>query len=78
RERRGKIVHAEGEAQAAQKLADAAKIIGTEPAALQLRYLQTLTTIASEKTNIIVFPLPIDFLKGLLEGQAQKKPGKTD
>ena len=67
RERRGKIVHAEGELQAAEKLADAAKIISTEPAALQLRYLQTLVTIATEKTNTIVFPLPIDIMRGIIE-----------
>ena len=67
RERRGKIIHAEGEYQAAQKLAEAAHIIATEPAALQLRYLQTLTTIATEKTNTIVFPLPMDILSAFLE-----------
>ena len=67
RERRGKIIHAEGEYQAAQKLAEAAHIIAAEPAALQLRYLQTLTTIATEKTNTIVFPLPMDILQAFLE-----------
>ena len=67
RERRGKIIHAEGEFQAAQKLAEAAHIIAAEPAALQLRYLQTLTTIATEKTNTIVFPLPMDILSAFLE-----------
>src|SRR3990172_6039923 len=67
RERRGKIIHAEGEQQAAQKLAEAAHIIAAEPAALQLRYLQTLTTIATEKTNTIVFPLPMDILSAFLE-----------
>ncbi|MBU2008492.1 MAG: slipin family protein [Chloroflexi bacterium] len=67
RERRGKVIHAEGEYQAAQKLADAAHVIATEPAALQLRYLQTLTTIATEKTNTIVFPLPIDIMTAFME-----------
>jgi len=66
RERRAKIVHAEGEFQAAEKLADAARVISSEPQALQLRYLQTLVTVAAEKTNTIVFPLPIDLIKPLL------------
>ncbi len=63
RERRAKIVHADGEYQAAEKLAQAARVIASEPAALQLRYLQTLTTISTERTNTVVFPLPIDLLK---------------
>ena len=67
RERRGKVIHAEGEFQAAQKLAEAAHIIATEPAALTLRYLQTLTTIATEKTNTIVFPLPLDIMAAFVE-----------
>lgn len=62
RERRAKIVHADGEYQAAQKLAEAAKIMASEPVTLQLRYLQTLTTIATERTNTVVFPLPIEVL----------------
>jgi regulator of protease activity HflC (stomatin/prohibitin superfamily) len=66
REKRAKIIHAEGEFQAARQLSEAAKIIGEEPATLQLRYLQTLTEIANEKNSTIVFPLPIDFLKGFL------------
>jgi regulator of protease activity HflC (stomatin/prohibitin superfamily) len=73
RERRAKIVHAEGEAQAAEKLAEAAKIIGSQPAALQLRYLQTLTQISTERTNTIVFPLPIDLLGPLLGKAIQQK-----
>ena len=72
RERRGKVIHAEGEFQAAQKLAEAAHIIAAEPAALQLRYLQTLTTIATEKTNTIVFPLPMDIMAAFIE--RVKKP----
>jgi regulator of protease activity HflC (stomatin/prohibitin superfamily) len=67
REKRAKIIHAEGEYQAASKLSEAAEIIGRQPATLQLRYLQTLTEIANEKNSTIVFPLPIDFLKGFLK-----------
>ena len=63
RERRAKIIHAEGEFQAAQQLLDASKLISQDPAALQLRYLQTLTEIATEKTNTLVFPLPMDLIK---------------
>jgi regulator of protease activity HflC (stomatin/prohibitin superfamily) len=67
RERRAKIIHAEGELQAAQKLADAAGIIASEPTTLQLRFLQTLTEIATEKNSTIVFPVPIDLLKPFME-----------
>jgi regulator of protease activity HflC (stomatin/prohibitin superfamily) len=67
RERRAKVVHATGEFEAAQKLADAAKVIATEPSALQLRYLQTLSMISSDKTNTIVFPLPIDLIMPFLD-----------
>lgn len=63
RERRAKIIHAEGEFQAAQRLLDASRLISQDPAALQLRYLQTLTEIATEKTNTLVFPLPMDLIK---------------
>jgi len=63
RERRAKIIHAEGEFQASEKLAQAAAIIGREPSAIQLRFLSTLTEIASEKNSTILFPLPIEFLK---------------
>lgn len=66
RERRAKIIHAEGEFQASQKLADAAKIIATEPATLQLRFLQTLTEIATEKNSTIVFPVPIDLISSFM------------
>ncbi|NLP08870.1 slipin family protein [bacterium] len=66
RERRAKIIHAEGEFQASQTLANAAEIIATHPQALQLRYLQTLSEIATENNSTIVFPLPIDLLKPLL------------
>ncbi len=66
RERRAKIIAAEGEFQAAERLAQAAEVIAREPAAIQLRYLQTLVEIAAEKTSTIVFPLPVDLLRGLL------------
>ena len=66
RTRRAKIIHAEGEKQAAQQLVDAAHMLGTEPKALQLRYLQTLADLASEKTTTIVFPLPLDLIKPFL------------
>ena len=67
RERRAKVIHAEGEFQASQKLADAAKIIATESGALQLRFLQTLTEIATEKNSTIIFPVPIDLIKPFME-----------
>src|SRR5205807_6607010 len=67
RERRAKIINAEGELQASEKLAQAARIIGAEPAAIQLRYLQTVTEIASEKNSTTIFPIPIDLFKGLLD-----------
>ena len=66
RERRAKVVHAEGEAQAAEKLAQAAKVISSQPSALQLRYLQTLSGISSERSSVIVFPLPMDLVAPLL------------
>ncbi len=67
REKRAKIIHAEGEYQAAKTLAEAAKTIGEVPAAIQLRYLQTLTEIAVEKNSTIIFPVPIEFLRGLAD-----------
>jgi len=63
RERRAKIIHADGEFQASEKLAQAGSVIAREPVTLQLRYLQTLTEIASEKNSTIIFPLPIDLFK---------------
>jgi regulator of protease activity HflC (stomatin/prohibitin superfamily) len=85
REKRAKIIHAEGEFQASKMLAQAANQISTEPAALQLRYLQTLTEIAVEKNSTIVFPLPVDTLKvfmdklshGLQDGGANGAPGSA-
>jgi regulator of protease activity HflC (stomatin/prohibitin superfamily) len=67
RERRAKVIHAEGELQASEKLSAAAKIISSENGALQLRYLQTLTEIATEKNSTILFPLPIDLIKPFLD-----------
>ena len=67
REKRAKVIHAQGEFEAAQQLAAAAAVIGSQPATLQLRYLQTLTEIAVEKNSTIVFPLPIDLLAGLMD-----------
>jgi regulator of protease activity HflC (stomatin/prohibitin superfamily) len=62
RERRAKVIHADGEFQASQKLADAAAVLATQPVAIQLRYLQTLTEIGVEKNTTVVFPLPIDII----------------
>ncbi len=73
RERRAKVIHAEGEFQASQKLADAATIIATAPSALQLRFLQTLTEIATEKNSTIIFPVPIDLIKPFMERFAELK-----
>ncbi len=63
REKRSKVIHAEGELQASQRLADAAKILSSEPAALQLRYLQTLSEIATENSSTTIFPIPMDLLR---------------
>jgi len=76
RERRAKIIHAEGELQASEKLAQAAAILGREPAAIQLRFLSTLTEIATEKTNTILFPLPIEFLKAFAGSSTEKDTKK--
>ena len=67
RERRAKVIHAEGEFQASQKLADAAGIIATQPMAMQLRFLGTLTEIATEKNSTIIFPVPIDLLEPFIK-----------
>jgi regulator of protease activity HflC (stomatin/prohibitin superfamily) len=67
RERRAKVIHAEGEYQASQKLSEAAVIISKDPTALQLRYLQTLAEIATENNSTIVFPIPIDLFKPFLK-----------
>jgi len=65
REKRAKLIHAEGEFSASQRLKDAAHVLSEEPAALQLRYLQTLTEIATERNSTILFPLPMDLLRPL-------------
>jgi regulator of protease activity HflC (stomatin/prohibitin superfamily) len=83
RERRAKVIHAEGEHQAAAKLAEAAAVISQQPAALQLRYLQTLREIGAEQSSTIVFPLPIDLVKPLMgaiealpQATAAREPGE--
>src|SRR5919199_286813 len=85
REKRAKIIHAEGEYSASQQLANAAQVIGSQPATLQLRYLQTLTEIAAEKNSTIVFPLPLDIIEPFLtavrgvtpNGREQDTPAPT-
>jgi regulator of protease activity HflC (stomatin/prohibitin superfamily) len=77
RERRAKVIHAEGELQAAEKLYQAAKILAQEPQAIQLRYLETLTVIGADKNSTIVFPMPIDLFRMLSE-KSQAGPSKTD
>ena len=72
RQRRAKVIHAEGEFQAAEKLVQAAELISKSPQALQLRYLQTLSGIAGEKSNTIVFPLPMDLVTPFLEAWKKK------
>jgi len=75
RERRAKVINAEGELQAAEKLAQAAHIIGKEPAAIQLRYLQTVNEIASENNSTTIFPIPIDLFRGFMERLAPAQAG---
>uniref|UniRef100_A0ABX1N6D4 Slipin family protein n=1 Tax=Aromatoleum buckelii TaxID=200254 RepID=A0ABX1N6D4_9RHOO len=72
RERRAKVIHAEGEKQAAESLMEAAEMLSRQPAAMQLRYLQTLTQVAGDKSSTIVFPVPVDLLKGFLEAGAAR------
>ncbi|HET6465428.1 MAG TPA: slipin family protein, partial [Nitrospiria bacterium] len=73
RTRRAKVIHAEGEFQAAQKLAEAATVLSQNPAAIQLRYLQTLTEIAGDKSSTTIFPVPIDLLEPFVR---RREPGK--
>ncbi|GLI40076.1 slipin family protein [Geobacter hydrogenophilus] len=73
RERRAKVIHADGEFQASEKLAQAAKILAAEPTSLQLRYLQTLTEVAAEKNSTTIFPVPIDLIKMFLDKAGDKK-----
>jgi len=76
RERRAKVIHAEGEFQAAQRLSDAAVVIEDHPMALQLRYLQTLTEVASEKNSTTIFPIPIDLIAPFMKAFAEKNTKK--
>ncbi|GIV76144.1 slipin family protein [Litorilinea aerophila] len=76
REKRAKIIHAEGELQASRELAEAARVMSTQPGALQLRYLQTLTEISAENNSTIIFPLPIEVFRGVLETSASQRNGK--
>ena len=69
REKRAKIIHAAGELEASEKLSQAADVIATEPVAITLRYLQTLTEIAAEKNSTIIFPLPIELIQTLKAGR---------
>jgi regulator of protease activity HflC (stomatin/prohibitin superfamily) len=81
REKRSKIINSEGEFAAAQRLVDAASLLATQPVTLQLRYLQTLTDIATEKNSTIIFPLPMDLIGNLskyLESRAQNAPKITE
>lgn len=73
RERRAKIIHADGEFQASERLAQAGAVIGREPTTLQLRYLQTLVEIASEKSSTIIFPIPIDLLRAFIPKEKSDK-----
>ncbi|WP_424252425.1 slipin family protein [Castellaniella sp.] len=74
RERRAKVIHAEGERQAAQALADAANTLAREPAAMQLRYLETLSQVAGDKSSTLVFPIPIDLLAGFMGPSRPLRP----
>ena len=74
RERRAKVIHAEGEQQAAEKLLEAAKKLSQQGEAMQLRYLQTLTQIAGDKSSTIVFPVPMDLITPILEAMRKRNP----
>ncbi|MCD6058307.1 MAG: band 7 protein, partial [Thermomicrobiales bacterium] len=74
REKRAKVIHAEGELEASQKLAQAAAVIDQNPLGIQLRYLQTLTEIGAEKNTTVVFPLPIDLIAGLFSRRNGAEP----
>lgn len=78
REKRAKIIHASGEYEASKQLADAAEIIASEPAALQLRFLQTLTEISAEKNSTIIFPLPVELLRGMFDQKTGSPEIKAD
>ncbi len=74
RERRSKVIHAEGEFQASQRLSDAANILSQNPAALQLRYIETIMSVAGDKTSTIIFPVPIDLISPFLQGAKTPDP----
>jgi regulator of protease activity HflC (stomatin/prohibitin superfamily) len=76
RERRAKIIHAEGELQASEKLAQAGKVIAREPTTLQLRYLQTLTEVASERNSTLIFPIPIDLISMFMDRRTEPSEKK--
>jgi len=78
REKRAKVIHAEGEFQAAQQLANASRVLSTEPAALQLRYLQTLSEIATENSSTTIFPIPIDILRPFYENAVSNAPSSPE
>ncbi len=78
REKRSKVIHADGEFQAAQRLQEAASVLAAEPAALQLRFLQTLSEIATENSSTIIFPIPIDILRPFYEMEQHKQAREKD
>jgi len=73
RDRRAKVIHAEGELQASKKLSEAAKILSIEPISVQLRYLQTLSDIATENNSTTLFPIPMDLFKPIIDAFTKKK-----
>jgi regulator of protease activity HflC (stomatin/prohibitin superfamily) len=75
RSRRAKVIHAEGELQASQRLMEAAETLARQPQSMQLRYLQTLTEISTDKTNTVIFPLPLDLIEPLLGKLKERNPG---
>lgn len=78
RERRAKVIHAEGELQASKKLVEAAEVMSANSGAMQLRYLQTLADMSSSNASTIVFPLPVDMIKSFMDGQVTRKSDKLD
>jgi len=78
RERRAKLIHAEGEAQAAERLAEASRLLSATPSALQLRYLQTLTEISTENSSTIIFPLPLDLIEPFFDADKSARRGAAN
>jgi regulator of protease activity HflC (stomatin/prohibitin superfamily) len=78
RERRAKLIHAEGEAQAAERLAEASRLLSAAPSALQLRYLQTLTEISTENSSTIIFPLPLDLIEPFFDADKSARRGAAN